>query len=168
MAGLRYTVMADEVLKGISETYPELRNPLRRQELATAIHGVYVSADGDRENREAIRLRAMAELGHPEPEQRSRETGSLGDIHVVNILSIVRGAVTSVDIHYVTFSDHGDIDDIEDFLAAEGREGRKDAERTVYDSIFNNIPFDMVQKGTTIRFLSRVSGKIAETGRFVA
>lgn len=166
MASLRYMTLADEVLRGIAKRHPELSDPERRLEVAQAVSHEYVSGRPDAENREAIRKAAESMMDVVADVPQKPQSDNIGEIYVFNILWFDRGAVFATETHHISFADKQDGRDIEEFLVLESESDFRLVEGSSWMCVANNVPFEVLDEATTVRFLGRERGLIAEIGKF--
>lgn len=167
MASLRYMTLADEVLRGLAKRHSELSDPERRLEVAKAVGHAYVVGQAEAENREAIRTAAEAMMGSGGDYAPTEcQSDNIGEIYVFNILWFSKGAVFATETHHISYANKQDGRDIEEFLILERDKDLRMVEGSSWACIANNVPFDVLDDETTVRFLGRHDGRIEELGRF--
>ncbi|MBY3433762.1 hypothetical protein HFN89_06320 [Rhizobium laguerreae] len=168
MQSLRYTTMAETVIRSLAATYPQLEDPERRWELSQAIASRYVPTRGDGENRAELRQAAEQFLTASKSIEQPAATSENGaEVYAFNIIWMEHGAVFATETHYVSFPDRRDTEQVEKYLAETGKcgiDGTVNKESVTWVSIVNNVPFEVLSDAISIRFIGGNGGVMAETG----
>lgn len=168
MASLRFMTLADEVLRDLAKRHTELSDPERRLEVTKAVNSAYVVGRSEADNREAIVAAVEAMMDKDGGNASSESTSeNIGEIYVFNVLWFAKGAVFATETHHISYANKHDGRDIEEFLVLESDKNFSMAEGATWSCIANNVPFEVLDDETTVKFLGRRGGMICEMGRFI-
>jgi len=168
MAGLRYRTLAETVLSGMADKYPDLRNPERKMEVADLASAVYRKSESDDWNLAAIGAAAagVLEVGHHAKEEERHQTANA--IYAVNVLRLTRGRAEAVAMVYATCDSRDMLADVEEMAATQAiQDGLLDPGGD-WRCLSVEVPFDDLDDDAVLRFYGGRVGKVDLVGTVIA
>jgi hypothetical protein len=154
---LRYEILTEAVLKGLSREFTAFGDPEYRAETAKRLRASFEPGRSDAENREVIRARAV-NLASGQGKETDKGAGGT-EFYAVNVLSLVKGAVVSASTKWIAVTQDIPLADAELLVVA--MEPRGDAEMR---ALSVNVDFEDIADGADVTFLYRPGDDIAVKG----